>query len=345
MDRVPVFCKGEDALAVNINRQAATLYQRLRELDTGALHLPGEYRNYFLQHHLGPRLVFSLQNSAHIIHAAVQRCGKPLHEICFLDYGAGLGTLFLLAGMMGFRKNIYNDYLPDWHPTARDLCRLLHITVDDFVPGDIDEVLEHAERNGLDYDIIASRNVVEHIYDLPRFYGSIHRHHPDCVVYSTTTANFHNPVMRWYHVFVHYKFEKSYYRNQRAAKIRRIHPGLDEGKVKELVRLTRGRAKDDFEKTITLYLAGKTPARDPDLRSNSCDCETGVWNEHLLPRSAYKAIIEGAGYRFGYSAGYWDTHYANPLMNLFARCMNGCIRLMGNRGVLLSPFINVTAYP
>ena len=341
----PVFCKGDDALSVNINRQATMLYERLRILDTGSLHLPGEYRNYFMQHHLGQRLVFSLQNSAHIIRESVIRSGKALHEICFLDYGAGLGTLFLLAGMMGFRKNIYNDYLPDWHPTARALCQALQIKVDDFVPGDIDEVMEHAEKKGWDYDIIASRNVIEHIYDLSHFYRSIRSRHPGCVVYSTTTANYHNPVMRWYHVYIHLKFEKSYYRNQRAAKIRRMHPELEESNVKELVQHTRGKAREDFEKVIAGYLSGKMPPADRTLRSNSCDCETGVWNEHLLSRADYKAIIESAGYHFEFSAGYWDTHYANPLMNLFARCMNGCIHLLGRRAVLLSPFINVTAYP
>ncbi|HPH92704.1 MAG TPA: hypothetical protein PLZ68_17905 [Ferruginibacter sp.] len=340
----PFFINKKDAFANNINAKAYELYCQLRSLDISRLDTAPLYKDYFSKHHLGKRLFFSLQNSAHIIYNAVNKTSRPVMELTFIDYGAGLGTLFMLAGKLGFKRMVYNDYFPEWHQPAKALCTTLGIQIDDYVEGDIEAVTAYAAARAIQLDIIASRNVIEHIYSLPHFYQCIFEHNRHAVTYSTTTANFHNPVMRWYHIYVHKKWEKSTYRKQRMAEIKKMYPATADQQLAELSELTRGKGLQEFTNAVHDLLAGKTIEKDRTLRSNSCDCITGVWNEHLLKKTDYAHIINSAGFKMDYTPGYWDTHYGSAAFNIAARLFNKLISLLGNRGILLSPFVNVIAY-
>lgn len=338
------FITGNDALANEINAKANQLYRQLITIDTASLATADEYKNYFINHHLGRRLFFSMQNSAHIIYHSVKKSGKALQDITFMDYGAGLGTLFMLAGMMGFKKTIYNDYFPEWHQPAKILCSSLQIKIDGYVAGDIETVTKHAAANNIMYDIIASRNVIEHIYSLPNFYSCIFKHNSKAITFSTTTANYHNPVMRWYHVYVHNKWEKISYRLHRMGEIKKLQPSIPAPQLEELANITRGKGQKDFVDAVNNFMAGKPIEKDGTLRSNSCDCITGVWNEHLLKKTEYAHIINTAGFKMEYAPGYWDTHYKSPLMNIAAKAFNRIILFLGKKGILFSPFVNVIAY-
>ncbi len=339
-----LFINKNDAFANGINAKATELYCQLIKLDISRLDTAPRYRDYFVKHHLGKRLFFSLQNSAHIIYYSVNKTNKTVSELTFTDYGAGLGTLFMLAGKLGFKRTVYNDYFPEWHQPAKALCNVLGIKIDHYVEGDIEAVTAFANANNLQLDIIASRNVIEHIYSLPHFYHCIHQHNQNAVVFSTTTANYHNPVMRWYHIYIHKKWEGISYRKRRMEEIKKLQPSIPATQLEQLANITRGKAQKDFANAVNDFMAGRPIEKDPTLRSNSCDCITGVWNEHLLTKSEYAHIISTAGFKMDYTPGYWDTHYGSSLMNIAARLLNKLTVLSGNRGILLSPFVNVTAY-
>jgi hypothetical protein len=136
-----IFVQGDDPLAKQINEKASELFAQLQKFDASALPIAGHLRDYFIQHHLGSRLFFSIQNSAHIIYQSVMKTGQSIETISIADYGAGLGTLYLLAGMLPLKRIVYNDYLPDWKETAAAISANLKIEIDGFVTGDIDEVL------------------------------------------------------------------------------------------------------------------------------------------------------------------------------------------------------------
>ena len=338
------FLNESDDLANNINTKANELYFMLKYFDASNLQITEEYKNYFIQHHLGRRLFFSIQNSAHIIYQSVKKTGKPFNEINFIDYGAGLGTLYMLAGMLDFKKVVYNDYLPDWKQTAQTICTALQINIDDFVVGDIDAVMQHAAANNIQYQVIASRNVIEHIYSLPQLYAAIYKHNPAAVTYSTTTANFHNPVMRWYHIYIHKTADKKYYQQQRREEIVKLFPSISENKLATFIKLTRGKGQQDFLDAVNNLNNNKSVVVDKTLRSNTCDCLNGVWCEHLLTKNEYGKIIVNAGFKMNYQPGYWDTHYKWVAMNWAAKIFNKLILALDNKGILLSPFVNVTAY-
>jgi hypothetical protein len=340
-----IFLAATDELGVFINQKASGLYKALRAPTIDRNGAGDTYTEYFERHHLGRRLFFSIQSSAHILYDAVRRSGKPLTEINAIDYGAGLGTLFLLGGLLGFRRFDYNDHLPEWQDTARQVSERIGSHVTGYVTGDVEAVAAFAESHGFSYDLVLSRNVLEHIYSLPHFYQTLHRHNPKAVVYGTTTANYHNLPMRHYHHYIHAKAERSHYFDQRMKAIAASDNTLTPQQCSSMARSTRGLAGSDFSRAIESLKAGHALSPKPGLRSNTCDCETGVWCEHLLTRKEYARIITEAGFRTDYTAGFWDTHYRNGLLNRFAKGLNGLINRLGpQKGVVLSPFVNIIAY-
>ena len=341
--RKHTFIEPGDELARLINEKANGLYEQLRTLDISDTVIDDFGKHYFSSHHTGSRLFFSIQSSADIIYRSVKLVNRNIQDIRFIDYGAGLGTLFLLAGKIGFRKVYFNDYFPQWAGYAKIICDKLGITIDDFISGDIDAVIGYAKANGQAFDIVASRNVVEHIYSLEGFYSKLFRSGLTTVCYSTTTANYHNPAMRWKHYWYHHKVEKGFYRKQREEFIKELKPGIGAVDLAKLVKQTRGRAFSDLTDTIEKYFNKQPVQAIPSLRSNTCNCRTGVWAEHLITKQQYVHIIENAGFTATYTAGFWDTHYKYAVVNLFTRFLNGIIKISGSKGYWFAPFVNVVA--
>ncbi|MEO7487121.1 MAG: hypothetical protein ABIU77_08465, partial [Ferruginibacter sp.] len=320
-----IFLKEIDELSITINKQAAELFIRLQKFDPTALNIEDQFKAYFVQHHLGKRLHFSIQNSAHIIYQSVKKTRLKIEDISMVDYGAGLGTLYLLAGMLSFNKVVYNDYLPDWKNTAVSISQALQIKINHFVTGDIDDVLKYGAEEAFTFDIIASRNVIEHIYSLEFFYSEIYRHNPAAVILSTTSANFHNPAMRLKHYLLHKKIEREQYLPHRLRELRSAWPDISTKDLAKLAALTRGKAKKDFTDAVEDYKNNRQADPVQFLRSNTCICTYGYWCEHLLTKNEYRYIIDKAGFRMDFTPGYWDTNYKYRLMNLFAKLLNKLI--------------------
>ena len=337
------FIATHDDLAGFINEKANYLYQKLLVLDISDSPIDEYGKNYFNNHHAGNRLIFSIQSSAHIIYNAVKKSSKGISELTFIDYGAGLGTLFLLAGLVGFKKNYFNDYFPQWAVNAGIICKELDITIDDFISGDIDAVIDYGKAHNISFDIVASRNVVEHIYDLRNFYTKLYQSNLTTVCYATTTANYHNLVMRLKLYRHHYRLEKTIYRKQRKDYLKELVPGISSKDLQQLVKLTRGRAFAGFTNTVDLYFKMNPIPPVEFLHSNTCDCKTGVWAENLMTRNNYIDIIEKAGFTATYTAGFWDTNYKYTVVNLFTGFLNMIIRVLGTKGYWFAPFVNIVA--
>lgn len=334
-----------DDLSQAINAAAADLAKALHQLPVDTLPLESTFADYFKQHHLGNRLHYSLQNSAHILYDTVQLSGKSRDQLTLVDYGAGLGTLYLLAGRLGFKSVWYNDYLPAWAAAAKIIAEGVGSSISGYVTGGIGDFLDAVEAQDARIDIVASRNVIEHIYSLEEFYQRIYQHHPKAIVFSTTTANAHNPVMRWKHRRLHQFTERTYYLERRANMIRNWWPSVSDDVVQRLVPLTRGLDMIDFQQSVNVVREqGVYPTPSPHLYSNTCDPETGYWCERLLPEVVHRQLAEAAGFQFACTAGYWDTHYRNPLLNVLGVSLNALRPLLGNKQKSVVPFINLIAW-
>lgn len=337
------FIDPTDELALLVNEKANLLYKKLKTFNINDTTIDDFGKYYFNSHHGGHRSFFSIQSSAAIIYQAAKKINKPLSETSFIDYGAGLGTLFLLAGMVGFKKVYFNDYFPQWAGYAKIICTNLDSKIDDFITGDIDAVIEYCKTNNTHIDIVASRNVAEHIYSLRNFYTKLYQSGITTVCYATTTANYHNPAMRLKHYWYHYKVEKTIYKKQREDCIKKLRPGIEQKDMDKLIRLSRGRAHTDFTDAVENYFGNKRIIPVEFLGTNTCDCVTGVWAENLINRHHYSAIIHDSGFAFSYTAGFWDTHYKYKVVNLITRLLNSLIRISGKRGYWFAPFVNITA--
>lgn len=343
-DQPHKFLAPDDDLARLINEKANQLYQKLLLFDVRNTAMDDFAKYYFSNHHAGRRMLFSIESSAHIIYYAVKKTNKPIAGTTFIDYGAGLGTLFLLAGMVGFKQVYFNDYFPQWAGYAGITCNELGITITGFITGDIDAVINYGKEHHVSFDILASRNVIEHIYDLRSFYSQLYNSGLVSVCYATTSANYHNIATRIQHYFFHKQAEKKSLRKQREDLIKELVPGIAANDLASLVKLTRGRAFADFTNAVNLYFAKKPVPGVEFLGTNTCDCKTGVWVEHLVSKDNYVDIIEKAGFSVAYTAGFWDTHYKYTVVNSFTRLLNRIIKITGKKGYWLAPFVNVVAH-
>lgn len=326
-----------------IESKASELYQRIKEVDVDNLGLPAHCLEYFKTSH-SKRLFFSIETSAHLLYRAIAIAGKKPADLIIMDYGAGVGTLFLLARMTGFRKVIYNDHLDEWKTSAEIIASAIGVRIDHYIVGDIKDCLNKLDELNVQCDIITSRNVIEHIYKLDVFYRAIHDKQPHSIIFSSTTANKNNPASVLKHVLWHRKWEKVF-RGKRMVIIERQAPGMNAQRMHKLARATRGLAEDDLRNAIDEFRkTGKLP--DPHKHaSNTCDPTNGVWAEHLLGMDAYRKLIDENLFTVSFAPGFWDTHYDKKYMNTAGRLLNSLIEKGGKRGLKLSPFIYVIAIP
>ena len=335
------FIEGKDELSRSIQYKSAELFSRLSALKDKDLDIPFYCLAYFRKSHLN-RIFFSIQTSAQLLYKAIVIKNKPVTEITLLDYGAGIGTLFLLAKMVGCRYVIYNDHMHDWKNSAETISRAINIEIDDYIVGDIKQTLASLQDKNIKCDIILSRNVVEHIYDLHDFFSATHMHQPGALHYHSTTANIYNPAAHLKHIVWHKKWENTY-RAKRREWIEKQITSPHEADL--LAKKTRGLAGQDLKNAIDVFKStGLYP--DPAIHySNTCDPETGVWAEHLLSFKQYRKLVNTKIYTLEFAPGFWDTHYKNTVVNLLTRLFNMFIRGMGKAGIFISPFIYIIAEP
>ncbi len=125
-----------DELSQTIQANAVLLYDKLRTLPVDDLGMPSYCLEYFKGSHF-KRLFFSIETSANLLYRSISAVNKPVAEIVIMDYGAGVGTLYTLAKMIGCKKVIYNDYLEDWRNSALLIASAIGIHMDEYILGDV----------------------------------------------------------------------------------------------------------------------------------------------------------------------------------------------------------------
>lgn len=336
------FVKPIDSLSRLINDNAEKLYHKLEALPLEQLKLPKEAEAYYIKcHH--ERKFFSVQTAAVLLYRSLTLKGTAVEDTIVMDYGAGVGSLYILAKMIGCKKVIYNDIREDMAEVAEIIAKALDVNIDLYIAADHVGTIQQLNENNLSCDIILSRNVVEHIYDLDDFYGSMHEGQRDALIYFSTTANYHNPAMLWYHKRLHKKCEKEYAPVRRAIienKLKR----LSEQELNQLTIATRGLAMYDLDESIENYKNHKTLPNPDKHYTNTCDANTGVWAEHIIPVNDYERIIVSKGYKLTILPAFWDTHYSSSLKNIFGKAMNMVSGMLGDKlGLKTTAFIYVIA--
>ena len=340
MDR---FLPHKDELGELLQAKCEELYTLMKTIDVENLGLSAHGVEYFLGSHY-KRLFFSIQTSAHLLYNSIKLTQKEVKDIVIMDYGAGIGSLYILAKMIGCKRVIYNDILEEWKQNALLIAQAINIDVDEYVVGNIEETLKVLETKNITLDIITSRNVVEHIYKLDEFYALIDNYQPQAFVYSSTTANFNNPAMNLFHVSHHLKMEKMF-NEQRTEFIKTNFPELEGNTLKQLAKSTRGYEKSELLNTVNGFLKeGKLPKKNY-YYTNTCDINYGVWAENLLMFKTHKQMAINGNRKSIIKPGFWDTHYQKPWKNQMGAFFNSLISINTTLAFLVAPFIYIIALP
>lgn len=338
-----IYIDKNDALGQLIETQAARLHQKLLQLDVESLDMPYYCKEYFKGSHFR-RLTFSIQTSAHLLYRSITLTGKAPEALTVMDYGAGVGTLYTLAKMIGCGKVIYNDHLSDWQHSAREIADAIGVEVDHYIVGDIGPTLEQLNREHISCNLILSRNVIEHIYQLDRFYELVARLQPEAILYQSTTANAANPGARIQHWLLHRHWEKVFL-PKRVKMIERAFPSFHPEETEKLAKLTRGLSWEDIQPIAETYSRTKQFPQPVSCGSNTCDPDNGVWAEHMLSFQEHRRLMRSGGYTAQFIPGFWDTHYSSPLKNALGKTLNLLIRLNQGFGLVLGSFVYIIALP
>ncbi len=340
MDR---FLPHKDELGELLQAKSEQLFVLMHHIDIDSLGLTEHGKKYFLGSHF-KRMFFSIQTSAHLLYNSITLSKKSVKDIVIMDYGAGMGSLYILAKMIGCKQVIHNDILEEWKNNAQLLAQAIHIDVDEYIVGNIEDTLIALKEKKIVCDIITSRNVVEHIYKLNEYYKLIHQYQPKAIVYSSTTANFNNPAMNLQHVLLHYKLEKIFIQ-QRKEYIKTNFTNLDEKTVDLLALHTRGYERSEVTVCINNFInKGIVPAKNY-YYTNTCEMDYGVWAENLLPFSIHKQMAAVGNSQCIIKPGFWDTHYQKSWKNAMGTIFNKLIAITPVIGFILAPFIYIIVLP
>jgi 2-polyprenyl-3-methyl-5-hydroxy-6-metoxy-1,4-benzoquinol methylase len=338
---------------MRLQQAAAYVFDKLKKLKPELLPISDYQKNYignYLQ-----RLHYGMETGIFILSHVFDGLGKKPEDCILLDHGAGSGILSLLAKAAGVGKVVYEDIFEISCHDAAIIGKELQLQADYYLHGDEKAIIAYFTSN-TGPDVIISRNVIEHVYSpesLIRQLSGIHQKRLH--LFFATTANPHNPAVNFYTRRLQRKAELLGFRSRwdkgsdvkkpilqlRTELITSMAPDLDKAIIEKLAAHTRGLTKPAIELAVDEYRSHvklPPPLSDP---SNTCDPISGNWVERLTTVREYKDIFEENGFRFSCLPGFYDTHYASAAANFLAIGLNPIIRMMGSKGIKLSPFIGL----
>lgn len=332
------FLKYNTELAFQINVACNELFVQIANLDVEALDIEPYFKEYFKRCHF-TRQYFTLETSAKLLYDSLVLLNKPHTEVSLMDYGAGIGTLYILAKRIGVKQVIYNDYLPGFTNGAMVIDKALGIKMDVYVTGDVDVTCEVLKEKNIELDLVLSRNVIEHIYNLQCYFETLHRHQPKAILYNSTTANWRNPAAHIQHVLIHKKNKPVMVAEKKEYILKNLK-GISEADATSLATNLISIGSTDFTNFVKSYTAGKpTPQKD---YTNICNLD-GTWCEHLIP---YKQYIKFAhNYNVQFLPGIWDVNYSSVLKRTLGKILNFATKILGKNGVYTSSYFYVVCLP
>jgi SAM-dependent methyltransferase len=304
------------------------------------------------------KIDYMLESYLHQLDLLQNKSQKKLSDLVIVDHGGGVGIFSLLCKRMGVKKIIHQDINPVISNDARIIAEKLGLAADEYIAGD--ELEMKNKINSLSYtvDAVCSRNVIEHVYDVKKFYAILSKiKSPDLTLLFSTTANNANPLVRWYTQPIQRDYENKGFSDwdrtgndisksglkQREKIIAENFNQFTKEEIEKIAFLTRGKRKDDIIKSCQEYAQSKTLPTLIKHPTNSCDPETGSWVENLLPLSFYKDACRSAGFNFEFKNGFYNTKYPQWYLNLVTPIFNLLIKLLGKNGIILAPFITIIA--
>ena len=334
-----------------------SLERKLESLNIDKLKISDYNKRYFGGHisTKNSRLL-NLTKYAYVISYATSQLCKVPSEITFLDYGGGHGTMSLLAKEMGIKKVIYCDIYEQSCIDAREIGKALEIEADEYIFGDINEVISQKRIKNFNIDSAASYDVIEHIYDVKDFLSKNQfLSDSKLSVFHASAANIKNPRINHNLRQLHKNME-NYDRNfdsgrkstdtRKALKklrkqiIEENFSNFSKSEINKLVKLSRGLIKDEMIEKIKLYEVTNKYFSEIDDPTNTCDPLTGNWFEQLLDQDFLINSLNMNGFQSKIIPGFYDSP-KNSFKSILKKCLNLIIFLNLNNGPIFSPYFGI----
>lgn len=321
-----------------IKNTATQLGIKLKNLDLNTIALSPVGKDYF-EYNLR-RIDFVNNNNAVMLASILDTLKTQPNNATIVDHGGGIGFFSFLCKSFGIGQVIYQDIESHYKKDTVLIANALGFTIDHYIIGDTDVLLEYTTKNNLTINGIGSRNVIEHVLDYRLLFQEFAKiKSSDLVIYIATSANIHNPVIHYLHKKMHHQYDL--YGDE---KTRRILNNATSGNAMRIEILKEEKAKDVEIQALLPYLRDKTkleitsalntyrstktlPAR-PD-RTNTRDPNSGVWVERLVRFEDYARASKAACFEIKLLPGYYDTHYKSSWKNILAAGMNILVKIAG----------------
>ncbi|MBK9108425.1 MAG: methyltransferase domain-containing protein [Saprospiraceae bacterium] len=275
-------------------------------------------------------------------------------QTLIVDHGAGIGLFAMLVKRLGL-SCLCHDISPEYIDGIKHLGFVLNAMPDEFVTGDTNELVEFCKERKLQIAALASRNVIEHIPDYSTFFKELHQiATPGFIILITTSANIHNPIVRYIHKKIHKQYENFGSNSDmdnptlnnrncgmalRKEIIQEVFPDLHDDVLNLLAKNNRGFTKDIIIQRVQSFIKSGVLPSPIDHPTNTCDPITGVWVERLVPVSDYQKAAMDADFQFETLKGFYNTHYSKSIYNSAAKWMNKILNVLPDDHVALSPFL------
>ena len=324
---------------------------QLQRVSVEQLHLeeyPAKYLHQLLEHK-----IYYLHMYADVLNKAIDEAGCSIEEMTILDYGCGNGLLGLFAKFCQCKGVYLNDHNASFLNAAKLLANALALKVDEFIEGDI-ETVETYFSNKLVPTAIIGTDVIEHIYDLDKFFATISRINTKMVTVFTTASvtdnyfktkqltrlqyNDEHVGSNALHAGANDSFAGLPFKKIREQLIKNYVPGLHTEQVLNLSKATRGLHKRDILKAVDEFKLSGTLPKPPVHVTNTCDPITGSWTERLLTINEYKQLYKQAGFTLNVYNGFYNE-WQGGVKAMAVRLANRLINLLNARGRMVTPFI------
>ncbi|MES2352846.1 MAG: hypothetical protein V4568_00355 [Pseudomonadota bacterium] len=295
-----------------------------------------------------------LQIYTYVLSWALHGSNLPYSKLTILEYGGGMGFISMLAKELGVGNVVYNDIFEESRQGAQRLGALVGCVADHYVCGDTDDVIEYSRKHDIQYDGIASFDVIEHIYDIESFLEKLASFPGSRLkVVMTSAANMYykrytKDVMQFQRQCELLGQQPSYghydrdtlrpYLDIRKELITEFSKDLSADEIDKLAVATRGLRQDDILNAVNAYLKTGQLPKVPRHPTNTCDPYTGNWQEHLMDPSELVTVMRRAGFEADWFSGYYSGRYGNIVKQFLARGANAVIGVMNQRAIRFAKF-------
>lgn len=348
--KVPV----NKAMEQRFEQAVQRLEEKLLHIDVENLNVSAYSKKYFKDYQR--KLTYSLQACAFILMHALQKSGKEIDKAIIVDYGAGTGVLAMLAKEVGFGKVVYNDIYDVSCKDAETIAGKALAKAHDYVCGDVQTLQTYFKSSNQFCDIIVSRNVIEHIYNLDDYFSALSAiPSQDLTLFFATTANIKNPLTVWYtqriQKMLEYKGMTTKWGKERDSLqpylvsrkeiIDKQFDHLNQSQIEAFAAETRGLIKEDIIKFVSDKIKIGTSNMAIADGYNTCDPYTGNWAEHLVKTEKYQHLFLENNFTFQIENGFYNTNYPQRWLNFVTPVLNVLIKTFGHKGIYLAPFIGL----